>query len=80
MHQRSSFTSKAVMSLCNSEGNEIVYSPVNDHRTTGCAKRTIGCLKNFVLTYAKEKDHGKIETMAERAFSLLDLLLTLHSK
>ena len=27
----SSFTSKAVNAFCNSEGIEILYSPVNDH-------------------------------------------------
>ena len=53
MDQGSSFTSKAVKSFCNAEGIEIVYSPVNDHRATGCVECTIGSLKNFVLTYAK---------------------------
>ena len=60
MDQGSSFTSKAVKSFCNSEGIEIVYSPVNDHRATGCVERTFGSLKNFVLTYAKEKYHGNL--------------------
>ena len=34
MDQGSSFTSKAVKSFCNSEGIEIVYSPVNDQRVS----------------------------------------------
>ena len=71
MDQGSSFTSKARKSFCNSEGIEIVYSPVNDHRATGCVERTIGSLKNFVLTYAKEKDQCNLETMVERALSAL---------
>ena len=32
---------------------------------------TIGRLKNFVLTYAREKDHGNLETMVEDALSAL---------
>ena len=69
MDQGSSFTSKAVKSFCNSEGIEIAYSHVNDHRTTGCVERIIGCLKSFVLAYAKEKDSGNLESMVERALS-----------
>ena len=69
MDQGSSFTSKAVESFCNSEGVEILYSPVNDHRATGCVECTIGSLRNFVLTYAKEKDSGNLESMVERALS-----------
>ena len=64
-------TSKAVKSFCNSEGTEIVYSPVNDHRATGFLERTIGSLKNFVLIYAKEKDSGNLESMVEREHSAL---------
>ena len=41
MDQGSSLTSKAVKSFSNSEGIEIVHSPVNDHRATGCVQRTI---------------------------------------
>ena len=71
MDQGTSFTSNAVKSFCNSEGIEIIYSTVNDHRATGCVERTIGSLKNFVLTYAKEKDSGNLESMIERALSAL---------
>ena len=71
MDQGSSFTSNAVKSFCISEGTEIIYSPVKDHRATGCVERTIGSLKNFVLTYAKEKDSGNLESMIERALSAL---------
>ena len=34
-------------------------------------ERTIGSLENFVLTYAKEKDSGNLESMVERALSAL---------
>ena len=34
-------------------------------------ERTIGSLKNFALTYAKEKDHGNLETMVERLLCAL---------
>ena len=44
---------------------------MNDHRATGCVERTIGSLKNYVLTYAKEKDSGNLESMIERALSAL---------
>ena len=71
MDQGSSFTSKAVKPFCNSEGTEMINSPVNDYRATGCVERTIGSLKNFVLTYAKEKDSGNLESMVERALSAL---------
>ena len=71
MDQVSSSTSKAVKLFCSSEGIEIFYSPVNDHRATVCVERTIGSLKNYVLTYAKEKDSANIESMVERALSAL---------
>ena len=71
MDQGSSFTSKAVKSFCNSEGIEIIYSHVNDHHATGCVECTIGSLKIFVLTYAKEKDSGNLESMIELALSAL---------
>ena len=44
---------------------------MKDHRATGCVERTIGSLKNFVLTYAKEKDSGNLESRVERALSAL---------
>ena len=71
MDQGTSFTSNAVKSFCNSEGIEMIYPPVNDHRATGCVERTIGSLKNCVLTYAKEKESGNLESMIERALSAL---------
>ena len=40
--QGTNFMSNDVNAFCNSEGTEIMQSPVNDHRTTGCVERTIG--------------------------------------
>ena len=80
MDQGSSFTSKAIKSFCNSEGIEIVYAPVNDHRATGCVERTIDSLKNSVLTYAKEKDSGNLESMVERALSAIRFALNAKLK
>ena len=71
MDQGSSFTSAAIKLFCNSEGTQFSYSPVNDHGATSCVGRTTGSLKSFVLIYAKEKEHGNLESMAERALSAL---------
>ena len=57
--------------FCNNKGIEIIYSPVNEHRASGCVNRTIGSLKIFFLTYAKEKNHGNPEPMIKREFSAL---------
>ena len=73
MNQGSIFTSKVGKDLCNTEGIEFVYSPINDHRDTACVERTIGGIKNFVLTYAKEENHGNLDTMVERALGALRL-------
>ena len=58
--QGSCFTSNKFKSFFNSEGIELVYSPVNDHRGTGSVERTIGRLNNLVLTYASEKEHKSL--------------------
>ena len=47
--------SKDVKAFCNTEGIEIVQSPINDHRAIGCVERTIGSLKISILTYAQEE-------------------------
>ena len=46
-------------------GIEIIKSPVNDHRATGCVERTIGSLKNSILTFAQEKNPEPLEKMVE---------------
>ena len=69
--QGSYFTSNELKSFCNSEGTELVYSPVNDHRGTGSVERTIGSLKNFVLTYASEKEHESLKFMVDKALGAL---------
>ena len=53
--QGTSFMSNEIKAFCNGEGIEIIKSPVNDHRATGCVERTIGSLKNSILTFAQEK-------------------------
>ena len=69
--QGSCFTSNTFKSFCNNEGIELMYSPVNDHRGTGSVERTIGSLKNFVLTYATEKEHKSLESMVDKALGAL---------
>ena len=69
--QGSCFTSNKFKSFCNNEGIELVYSPVNDHRGTGSVERTIGSLKNFVLTYASEKEHKSLEVMVDKSLDAL---------
>ena len=53
--QGTSFKSNEVKAFCDREGVEIIKSPVNDHRATGCVERTIGSLKNSILTFVQEK-------------------------
>ena len=69
--QGSCFTSNKFERFCNNEDIELVYSPVNDHRGTGSVERTIGSLKNFVLTYASEKEHKSLEVMVDKALGAL---------
>ena len=69
--QGSCFTSKKFKSFCNNEDIELMYSPVNDHRGPGFVERTIGSLKNFVLTYATEKEHKSLESMVDKALGAL---------
>ena len=63
--------SKKFKSFCNNEGIELINSPVNDHRGTGSVERTRGSLKNFVLTYATEKELKFIECMVNKALGAL---------
>ena len=51
--QGTSFMSNEITAFCNGEGIEIIKSPVNYHRATGCVERTIGSLKNSILTFAQ---------------------------
>ena len=57
--------------MCNGEGIEIIKSPVNDHRASGCVERTIGSLKNSILTFVQEKHPEPLEKMIERALGAL---------
>ena len=56
----------------------IIKSPVKDHRATGMVERTIGSIKNYVLTYLQEKKNYKFWLMISRALSALRFVP--HSK
>ena len=69
--QGTDFMSKEVRAFCHEQGIEICISPVNDHRATGCVARTIGSIKNSVLTYALEDKPEPLDRMVERALGAL---------
>ena len=69
--QGTNFISKEVRTFCHKEGIEILTAPANDHLATGCVERTIGSLKNSVLTYAREEKLEPLEGMLERALGAL---------
>ena len=64
VYQGLNFMSRAVKVLCNGDGIEIVQSPVNNHRATGCNERTKGSLKHSKLTFAREE---KTKTLGANA-------------
>ena len=63
--------SNEVKAFSDREGIEIIKSPVNDHRATRCVERTIGSLKNSILTFFQEKHPKPLEKMIERAHGAL---------
>ena len=69
--QGTKFISKEVRAYCHKRGIEILISPVNDHRATGCVDRTIGSIKSSVLTYARENKPEPFDRMVERALGAL---------
>ena len=69
--QGTNFMSKEVRAFCHKQGIEILISPVNDHRATGCVERTIGSIKSSVLTYAREDKPEPLDRMVERALGAL---------
>ena len=69
--QGTNFMSKEVRALCHKEGIEMLTSPLNDHRATGCVERTIGSITNSVLTYAREEKPEPLDRMVERALGAL---------
>ena len=71
MDQGTNFISNEIKAICNGEGIEIIKSPVNDHRATGCVERTIGSLKNSILTFVQEKNPEPLQKMVERALGAL---------
>ena len=69
--QGTNFMSKEVRAFCHEQGIEILISPVNDHRATECVERTIGSIKNSVLSYAREDKPEPSDRMVERALGAL---------
>ena len=63
--------SNEIGAFCNGEGIEVIKSPVIDHRLTRCVDRTIGSLKNSLLTFVHEKHPEPLEKMIERALGAL---------
>ena len=53
------------------ESNSLVKTLVTDRRANGFVERTIGRLKNAILTYAKEKNPVFLGKMLERALGVL---------
>ena len=65
--------SKDLKAFCNSEGIEIIQSPVKDHRATRCVERTIGSLKTRSQLRRKKKKTVPLEKMLEKALGALRL-------
>ena len=78
MDQATGFFSNEIQNFCNYEGIELIKSPVRDHRATGMVERTIGSIKNYVLTYLQENKNYKFGEMISRALSALRFVP--HSK
>ena len=53
--------SNEVKAFCDGGDIEIIKSPVNDHRATGCVERTFGSLKNSILTFVQENHPEPLE-------------------
>ena len=71
MDQATGFFSNEIQNFCNYEGIELIKFPVRDHRATGMVERTIGSIKNYVLTYLQEDKNYKFGAMISRALSAL---------
>ena len=78
LDQATGFFSNEIQNFCNYEGIEFIKSPVRDHRATGMVERTIGSIKNYVLTYLQENKNYKFGEMISRALSALRFVS--HSK
>ena len=78
MDQATGFFSNEIQNFCNYEDIELIKSPVRDHRATGMVERTIGSIKNYVLTYLQENKNYKFGAMISRALSALRFVP--HSK
>ena len=69
--QGTNFMSKEVRAFCHKQGIEMLISPVNEHRATGCVERTIGSINSSVLTYAREDKPEHLDRIIERALGAL---------
>ena len=69
--QATGFFSSDIQNFCKYEDNELIKSPVRDHCPTGMIERTIGSIKNYVLTYLQENKNHKFGLMISRALSTL---------
>ena len=78
MDQATGFFSNEIKNFCNYEGIELTKSPVKDHRAAGMVERTIGSIKNYVLTYLQENKDYKFGLMISRTLSALRFVP--HSK
>ena len=78
MDQATGFFSNEIQNFCNYEGIDFIKYPVRDHRATGMVERTIGSIKNYVLTYLQENKNYKFGAMISRA--LCALRFVPHSK
>ena len=78
MDQSTVFFSNEIQKFFNYEGIDFLKSPVRDHRATGMVKRTIGSIKNYVLTYLQENKNYRFGFMTSRSLSALRFLP--HSK
>ena len=78
MDQATGFFSNEIQNFYNYEGIELIKSPVKDHRATGMVERTIGSIKNYVLTYLHENKNYKFGVMISRGLRALRFVP--HSK
>ena len=76
--QASGFFPNKIKIFCERENVECLKPGVCDCRAKGMVKRTIGCLKNYVMTYLRESTVQKFKPLILRALSALKLFL--HGK
>ena len=78
MDQAIGFFSNEIQNFCYHEGIQLIKFPVKEQRATGMVERTIGSIKNYMLTYLQENKNYKFGFVISRALSALRFVL--HSK